>query len=75
MIKRIFLFLIIFILNAAVVLADDPPFENPCEGHDIDDPTPCELPLDTWVYVLVFAAIIFGAYKLYQKNKAVTAIQ
>lgn len=48
----------------------------PCPG-DPDDPdySPygCYLPLDTWVYVLVIAAVIFGAYKLHQKQKALTA--
>ncbi|MES2268151.1 MAG: hypothetical protein V4520_15430 [Bacteroidota bacterium] len=39
---------------------------NPCSGADDDEPCP----LDTWVYVLVFAFVIFGAYKMYKKQKA-----
>ncbi|MET3978852.1 hypothetical protein ABIB62_001421 [Mucilaginibacter sp. UYP25] len=41
---------------------------NPCGGLDEDD----VCPLDTWVYVLVFAFMMFGAYKMYQKQKALT---
>jgi len=47
----------------------------PCSGDPDDpgyDPNGCNLPLDTWVYVLVIAAVIFGAYKLHQKQKALT---
>ncbi|MFD0765578.1 hypothetical protein ACFQZI_12010 [Mucilaginibacter lutimaris] len=42
---------------------------NPCSGADDDEPCP----LDTWVYVLVFAFVIFGAYKMYHKQKALSA--
>jgi hypothetical protein len=40
-------------------------------GPDVDL-GPCEVPLDTWVIVLVIAAVIYGTYKLYQKQKALS---
>ncbi|WP_374949149.1 hypothetical protein [Mucilaginibacter sp.] len=39
------------------------PGDNPDVGN------PCSVPLDTWVYILVFAAIIFGVYQLHKKDK------
>jgi hypothetical protein len=44
----------------------DPPADG-CDPYD-----GCTLPLDTWVFVLVIAAIIFGVHKLQQKQKALT---
>ncbi|MEB0262351.1 MULTISPECIES: hypothetical protein [unclassified Mucilaginibacter] len=43
---------------------------NPCGGTDDDEPCP----LDTWVYVLVFAFVIFGAYKMHQKQKNISLL-
>jgi hypothetical protein len=45
----------------------------PCSGDPDDpgyDPNGCNLPLDTWVCILFFTTLIFGVYKLHQKNKA-----
>jgi hypothetical protein len=73
--RSLYLFILTLILSVSTAFAqagDDP---IPCPG-DPDDPGyseyGCYLPLDTWVYVLVVAAVIFGAYKLHQKQKAVT---
>ncbi|MES2268153.1 MAG: hypothetical protein V4520_15440 [Bacteroidota bacterium] len=41
---------------------------NPCGGADDDEPCP----LDTWVYVLVLIAVIYGAYKMHQKQKSIS---
>jgi hypothetical protein len=42
-------------------------------GQDPTDPyTTC--PLDTWVWVLVIGAVIFGAVKLNQKRKVASAV-
>jgi hypothetical protein len=40
-------------------------------GPDVDL-GPCEVPLDTWVIILVIAAVMYGTYKLYQKQKALS---
>lgn len=61
---------VLFTLNTyALVDPGDP-------GEPCDSPDPitgdCQLPLDNWVYVLVFAAVIYGVYKLHQKQKALT---
>ncbi|TWR27375.1 hypothetical protein FPZ43_12895 [Mucilaginibacter pallidiroseus] len=37
------------------------------------DAGPCEIPLDTWVIVLVIVAVIFAAYRLNQKQRSLTA--
>lgn len=41
--------------------------ELPCGGNDPTDSNPC--PLDTWVWVLVAAALIFGAVYLQRQQK------
>jgi hypothetical protein len=67
------IFILTFILSVNTAFAIDP---TPCTGDPDDpnfDPNACNLPLDTWVYILVIAAVIFGAYKLYQKQKALVA--
>ncbi|WP_214653068.1 hypothetical protein [Mucilaginibacter segetis] len=56
--------------------------QDDCDGPggpppDPDSPpdtsyTPCDVPLDTWVYILVIAAVIFGTYHLYRKQKALS---
>jgi hypothetical protein len=66
------IFILIFLLSISAAFALDP---VPCSGEIDDpgyDPNGCDLPLDTWVYILVIAAVIFGAYKLHQKQKALT---
>ncbi|TSD67863.1 hypothetical protein FFF34_010880 [Inquilinus sp. KBS0705] len=43
-------------------------------GDDPDAPTTgCDVPLDTWVYVLVIGAVIYGTYRLHNKQKALSA--
>lgn len=73
--RSLYLLILTLILNANTVFAQAPDDPIPCPGGP-DDPgwTPdgCYLPLDSWVYVLVIAAVIFGAYKLHQKQKALT---
>jgi hypothetical protein len=39
----------------------------PCGGDDPTSSNPC--PLDTWVWVLAFAAVVFGAIYLQRKQK------
>jgi hypothetical protein len=68
------LVILTFMLSISTAFAQSD--ETPCPGDPDDpnyDPNACHLPLDTWVYVLVIAAVIFGAYKLHQKQKALTA--
>ena len=71
-ISTLILSIITTVANAQIIT--DP--EVPCPGGP-DDPgwteDGCHLPLDNWVYILVIAAVIFGAYKLHQKQKALTA--
>jgi hypothetical protein len=38
--------------------------QHPC---DPDDQSGC--PLDTWTYVLVFAALIFVSFRLYRRQR------
>jgi hypothetical protein len=65
MVRKVIITIMCVWINTTIAFAQDPGF--PCEGDDIDNP--CELPLDTWVYVLVIAGVIFGAYKLHQKKR------
>lgn len=45
---------------------------NPCgDDGNPDDTSTCDIPLDTWVYVLVIAGVLFGAYQLYKKQKEI----
>jgi hypothetical protein len=67
-VRKTIIMLIFLMLNVTIALADP---TLPCVGEDID--TPCELPLDTWVCVLVIAALIYGAYRMHQKQKALSA--
>jgi hypothetical protein len=43
----------------------------PCEDQDPTGTNPC--PLDTWVWVLVVAAVVFGAWQLYRRQKMQSA--
>ncbi|PLW90995.1 hypothetical protein [Mucilaginibacter sp.] len=66
--KSLFLLITVFFLNIVTAFADDP---TPCTGDPDDqnyDPNACNLPLDTWVYILVAVALCYGAYKLYKKH-------
>jgi hypothetical protein len=68
--------LVILTFMASISTAFAQVDETPCPGDPSDegyDPNACHLPLDTWVFVLVIAAVIFGAYKLHQKQKSLTA--
>jgi hypothetical protein len=47
-----------------ITLAQD----TPCEG---DDPFGAPCPFDTWVWVLVITASVFGAMYLYRQQKRV----
>ncbi|MBB3968452.1 hypothetical protein [Mucilaginibacter phyllosphaerae] len=73
-IKKGLVLLCLLTINMAAFAqtATDPPVGN-CNGSDIDDV--CEIPLDTWVYLLVAITVIYGAYKMHQKQKALNAIQ
>jgi hypothetical protein len=56
---------LLFMVNVAALYAQP---TEPCEGTDPD--TTC--PLDTWVIVLAFIALIFTVIHLYRKRAAVT---
>ncbi|MFA6084903.1 hypothetical protein [Mucilaginibacter sp.] len=60
----------IFSLNVFSQCTGDP--NDPGIPIDPEDP-PCYVPLDNWLHVLVIVAIIFGAYHLYKKHKALSA--
>ncbi|SDS17671.1 hypothetical protein SAMN05216490_0678 [Mucilaginibacter mallensis] len=64
--KSIALLFIINILMVTTVLA-----QVPCSG-DPDDPgyNPNGCPLDTYVWILAIAALIFGATYLHRQQKA-----
>jgi hypothetical protein len=69
--KRLLIFVLTFLISIATVFAD-PGDGVPCSGEPDDpgyDPNGCNLPLDTWVCILVFAALIVGVYRLHQKHK------
>ena len=74
-IKKIGLLLLMLLINLSA-------FSQDCDGgpglpgEDPDAPTNgCDVPapLDTWVYVLVIGAVVYGAYHLYRKQKALSA--
>lgn len=67
-IKIFFGTLLLLMVNVALLYAQDP--NQPCDGTDPD--TFC--PLDTWVALLAFIAIIFGAWHLNKKRKAAASI-
>ena len=48
------------LINVFTLMAQD---SNPCDA----DAAGC--PLDTWTYVLVFAALIFVSFRLYRRQK------
>lgn len=71
--KLITALVLMFLTLATFTVQGQPP--DPTEG-DCNIPAgggadePC--PLDTWVYVLVIAAIIYGVYKLQKKQQALS---
>jgi hypothetical protein len=74
-IKRALIIILTFLISISTAFAQISTDPIPCSGDPDDpgyDPNGCSLPLDTWVCVLVIAAVIFGAYKLHQKQKALT---
>jgi hypothetical protein len=64
MIKKAISILVILLLHLATYAQ----VINPCEGADADSTT---CPLDTWVYILVIAAVIYGAYRMYKKQRSI----
>jgi hypothetical protein len=76
-IKKISLLLLMLLINLSAfsqdcdggpgLPGDDP--DAPTNGCDVDVP----VPLDTWVYILVIGAVIYGTYHLYRKQKALSA--
>ncbi|MHB8208574.1 hypothetical protein [Mucilaginibacter sp.] len=65
-----FIFTAVMVMSPAILFAQD----ESCQGQDpTGNNTTC--PLDTWVWMLVAAAAILGAVKLYahKKNKINTA--
>jgi len=74
MIKKLLAVAFFLFLNIAITYAqtgvDNP---NPCGGGvDPDDQVPCEVALDTWVYILIIAAVIYGFYQISKKQKSLS---
>jgi len=65
MLKRISSVLMLLIISTATYAQ----IINPCDGTDPDDPLCLDIPLDTWLFILVIAAVVFGAYRLYSNKK------
>ncbi|MBB5395727.1 hypothetical protein [Mucilaginibacter sp. AK015] len=61
-----------FLLFSVTVFAQCEDPEPPSDPDVPYEPPACDLPLDTWVYVLLFAAVAFYAYHLYKKQKALS---
>jgi len=66
---KIFFSTILLMLSAGMLYAQTDPFV-PCSGTDPDN----ACPLDTWVILLAFIAIVFAAWRLNNKRKTATAI-
>jgi len=61
---------LITLLLTFTAYADDPP-DEPGDGDCGTSPDdPCQLPLDTWIYILVILALIYTVYHLHKKQKA-----
>lgn len=71
MIKKIAVIALLMVYNTMASAQTDPPPVGNCDGTDVDGE--CPVPFDTWIYILVIAAIVFGAYQLYKKQKALSA--
>ena len=65
---RIKLALVAFILLITDVLKLHAQSSGEC--GDYSDPDAPSCPLDSWVYVLVFAALVFVSFHLYRKQKS-----
>jgi len=68
-IKIFFSTLLLSIVNVGLLYAQDPGL--PCGGND-DDNNGC--PLDTWVVLLAFVAIVIAAWHLNNKRKAAPVV-
>jgi len=66
---KIFFSTILLMLNAVLLYAQADA-GGPCTGTDPDN----TCPLDTWVILLAFIAIVFAAWRLNNKRKTATAI-
>jgi hypothetical protein len=60
--------LLVLMFSTGLLFAQDP-IGQPCAGNDADL-TGC--PLDTWVVLLAFIAIVFAARHIYRKQKQST---
>ncbi|WP_183580160.1 hypothetical protein HDF18_13450 [Mucilaginibacter sp. X5P1] len=63
---------LLFILNILMIttaLAQSTDPNNPCAGDPDDGYDPNACPLDTYVWILAIAALIFGAVYLYRQQK------
>ena len=67
--KIFFSTLLLLIINVALLYAQDP--GEPCGGNDVDN-NGC--PLDTWVVLLAFVAIVIAAWHLNNKRKAALVV-
>ena len=67
---KVFFSTLLLILNIGLLYAQDP--GEPCAGQDADL-SGC--PLDSWVVLLAFIAIVFAAWHLNNKRKKVAAAQ
>jgi hypothetical protein len=68
-VKIFFSTLLLLMVNVALLYAQDP--GEPCGGNDVDN-NGC--PLDTWVILLAFVAIVIAAWHLNNKRKAAPVI-
>jgi len=59
-------FLAVILLLPVVSFAQT---DSPC-GTDTSDPFTEPCPLDTWVWVIAIAALVFGAVYLYRQQKS-----
>lgn len=66
-VKKYLIAFTFFMLTVVSSFAD--PGDPPCDDQE-GGPDSCPLPLDTWIYILVIAAVIYGAYRMYKKQKA-----
>ena len=67
-IKIFFSTILLLMFNVALLCAQDP--GEPCSGNDVDN---VGCPLDTWVVLLAFIAIVFAAWHLNNKRKVISA--
>ncbi|HVW94582.1 MAG TPA: hypothetical protein VHA56_01270 [Mucilaginibacter sp.] len=65
--------LFILLLNVATIYAQsDTDPGGPCDFNDVDN---VDCPLDTWVMLLAFFAIIFAAWHLHKRRKGISSLQ